>query len=85
MKAHVQIGKQGITESFIESLKNFFKKNKNMRISVLKSARENKEQVKKYSKEILEKLGENYTAKIIGFTIILKKWRQSRKQIHHPK
>lgn len=73
----IQLGKAGITESFIENLKTRFEKNKNIKISVLKSARENKEHVKKLSEEIIEKLGGNYTARVIGFTIILKK--QSKK------
>lgn len=74
----IQIGKNGVTENFIESLKNQFKKCSNVRISVLRSARENKSDVKKIADEILEKLGNNYTAKVIGFTIVLKKWRKAR-------
>lgn len=79
---NIQLGKNGITENFITSLKNQFKTKGSIRISVLKNARgdgkEGKEEVKKYSKEILEKLGKQYTAKIIGFVIILKKWRKAR-------
>jgi len=69
----IQLGKSGITESFIDNLKNLFDKNKNIKISVLRSARENKEQVKKFAEEIIERLGGNYTSRVIGFTIILKK------------
>lgn len=74
----IQIGKQGLTENFIESLRNNFKKHENVKISVLKSARENRKDMKRYAKEILEKLGKNYTAKIVGFTIAVKKWRKAR-------
>ena len=73
---YVQLGKQGITDNFIGTLKNHFKKNKNIKISVLKSAGHDKEKVKKFSEEILEKLGKNYTSRVIGFTIVLKKWRK---------
>ncbi len=75
---NIQLGKQGITENFISSLKNHFKNSEIIRISVLKSARKDKLQVKAFSEEILEKLGKNYTAKIIGFVIVLKKWRKAR-------
>lgn len=82
MKSDMQIGKQGITENFFETLKKHFEKRKNLRISVLKSARpegkEGKEEVKKYSEKILKELGKKYTSKIIGFTIVLKKWRKER-------
>ena len=76
-----QIGKQGLTEGFVKSLENCFKNNKSVKIYVLKTARpegkEGKIQVEKYEKGILEKLGKNYTAKTIGFTINLRKWRKS--------
>lgn len=77
----IQIGKQGITENFIETLKGHFKNHYNVKISVLKSSFKKdeitkKEQVKKFSEEILESLGKNYTSKIIGFTINIKKWRK---------
>ncbi len=73
----IQLGKQGITDNFIETLKNHFKKHNNVRISILKSAGHDKEKIKEYSKEILEKLGKNYTSRVIGFKIVLKKWRKN--------
>ena len=76
---HVQLGKQGISKNFIETLKNHFKSHENIKVSVLKSAEHDKDKVKKYSEEILENLGNNYTSKIIGFTIVLKKWRKAKR------
>lgn len=75
---YIQLGKQGITENFMESLNLQFQNSRTVKITVLPSARESKEDVKKYSKELLEKLGKHYTSKIIGFTITLKKWRKAR-------
>lgn len=73
----IQLGKQGITENFIESLRNHFKKHKVLRISVLKSARaegkEGRDQVKTYAEQLVKNLGENYRAKIIGFIIVLRR------------
>ncbi|MDO8528506.1 MAG: YhbY family RNA-binding protein [Nanoarchaeota archaeon] len=71
-----QLGKNGITEGFITSLQNDFKKHVSIRISVLSGAGREREKVKKYSEEILDKLGKNYTSKIIGFVIIVRKWRK---------
>jgi RNA-binding protein YhbY len=76
----IQIGKNGVTDNFIASLKNQFNDCNNVRISVLRSARENKDDVKKFSDDILEKLGKNFTAKTLGFTIILKKWRKPQRE-----
>ena len=72
----IQLGKNGVTDNFIESLKHQFNDCKNVKVSVLASARKSKDDVKKYSDEIIEKLGKNYTARVIGFTIVLKRWRQ---------
>jgi len=77
MKADFQIGKNGITENFLETLRIYFTKNRNARISVLKSAgREDRE---KYTKDILDFLGKKYTSKIIGFVVVIKKWRTQKR------
>jgi RNA-binding protein YhbY len=73
---NVQLGKQGVTDNFVESIRNNFKNHENVKVSVLKSATRNREGLKKVSEELLEKLGKNFTARIIGFTIVLKKWRR---------
>jgi RNA-binding protein YhbY len=72
----IQLGKNGLTENFICNLKHHFDTCKNIKISVLKSCCRNKEELKKISEEILEKMGKTYTTKIIGYTIIVKKWRR---------
>lgn len=74
----IQLGKQGVTDNFIESLKNQFKNCNNVKISVLRSCCRDKKELEKIKNEILEKLREKYTAKTIGYTIALKKWRKSR-------
>ncbi len=76
--SNLQLGKQGLTNNFIQTLKGHFERHNNVKISVLKSAGHEKGKVKEYSEEILKKLGEHYTARVIGFTIIVKKWRKAR-------
>ena len=77
-QGQIQLGKQGITENFIITLKHHFNRHNNVKVHVLKSAERKKEKIKMYREEILGKLGKNYTAKIIGFTIFIKKWRKAR-------
>ena len=78
----IQLGKQGITDNFIKTLEDDFKNHENVKISVLKSAGHNKDKIKEYSEKVLERLGNKYTVRIIGFTIFVKKWRRvvSRKR-----
>ena len=75
---NIQLGKQGLSENFFKTLKDHFKKYDNVRISVLKSCCRDKKELKKISDDILEKLGKHYTAKNIGYVIVLKKWRKAR-------
>ncbi len=75
----MQLGKNGITDNFIKAIKNGFTFHENVRISVLKNARHTKQKIKQYEEEILDKIGKNYTARVIGFTIVLKKWRKEKR------
>ncbi len=79
-ESEIQLGKKGLTSEFLTNLKQRFEKyqNKTIKIHILKSARESKQDVKKYAKEIQEYLGVKFTYKIIGFSIFLKKWRKAR-------
>ncbi|HIH51988.1 hypothetical protein COT60_03225 [Candidatus Pacearchaeota archaeon CG09_land_8_20_14_0_10_30_9] len=78
--SEIQLGKNGITENFLSTLKTHFQKVRTLKISVLRSARENKGDVKILADKLLEELGEYYTAKVIGFKIVLKKWRKPREE-----
>ena len=73
----MQIGKQGLTDNFFKTLEEHFKTCHNVKVSVLKSAGHDKNKVKELSLEIIERLGKNYTSKILGFTIFIKKWRKA--------
>jgi len=80
-QTQIQLGKKGLTEEFLEGLKNRFEKPavKNLKVSVLKSARESREDIKKYAEEIKEYLGPKFTTRILGFSIFIKKWRKAMK------
>ncbi|MEK6844797.1 MAG: YhbY family RNA-binding protein [Nanoarchaeota archaeon] len=76
----MQLGKSGISENFMNGLKNQFKNSQVIKISVLKSASRDREEIIKFKDELLKKLGKNFTGRIIGFTIILRKWRKAREE-----
>ena len=76
IQSQVQLGKNGVTENFIETLKDHFKKHDNVKVSLLKGAGHDKHKAKEYVTEILEKLGKRYTARLVGFTIFIKQWRK---------
>jgi RNA-binding protein YhbY len=68
----LQIGKNGLTPEFLETLKHQFDNTKTLKISVLKTG--GRESLENYSKKMIEHLGNRFTYRIIGFTITLKKW-----------
>lgn len=74
----LQMGKNGLTQDFIENLKNIFINAESVRVGILKSSTRDKEQAKNWAEEIISKLGKNYTYKVIGYTIVLRKWRKAR-------
>lgn len=72
----IQLGKKGLTDNFLETLRDHFKKYQNVKVSVLKSSTRDRQELKEISEKILDGLGKNYTSRIIGYTIVLKKWRK---------
>ena len=77
----IQMGKKGITPEFVKDIEKRLEKDRNitLKVSVLRSARPNgKVDVKRFGDELVERLGEKYTVKTMGFSIFLRKWRKAR-------
>ena len=77
--AKLQIGKNGLTEGFLQTLENIFKDRNDVKIHVLKSGGHEREKVKQMAEEIINKLGKKFTYRIVGFTIFLKQWRKEKR------
>lgn len=75
----MQIGKNGLTQAYLETIKTRFEDREAVKISVLKSARKSKKDVEKYAEEIVKFLGTKFTYRVLGFCIFLKKWRKERR------
>ena len=69
--AKFQIGKNGLTDSFIEAINLAFKTRKRIRISILKTGTRNKEEMQEIAKTLQDKLPFKSSVRIIGFTIVL--------------
>jgi len=75
----LQLGKKGLTEEFISDLNKRFKEAESIRISLLKTATRNKEEMKQWAEKMINNLGKNYTYTLVGYTIVIRKWRKARK------
>lgn len=76
MQVTMQIGKHGLNDGFFETLKSNFKYHMIVKISVLKSASRNREEIHNFAEEIVGKLGANYDYRMLGFTILVKKHKK---------
>ncbi len=70
----LQLGKNGLTKSFMETLKKHFENTKILKISVLSSCCRDKKELKQIENKILKFLGENYNSRTVGYTINLRKF-----------
>lgn len=68
-----------MTEGTIKWLKNAFKTRELVKISVLKSGGHEKEKVKEMADKIVSELGRNFTYRIVGFTVNVRKWRKDKR------
>jgi len=75
-----QIGKLGITQGVLNSLSLDLKTHTQVRISLLKSAQEERKRIKEIALEIQSKLPVKTRLRIIGFTIILTKLSNKKVQ-----
>ncbi len=74
--AKFQIGKNGLTDSFLEVLNRSFIDRNSITIVVLKSAGHEKKHVLEIAEKIVEFLGKNYKYRIVGFRIFLRKFKK---------
>ncbi len=78
-----QLGKQGLTKNFLDNLEKTFKKKDLIKVSILKSATRDRKEAQKIAQDICSELkkreGKDFTAKIIGFTMFIRKWRKLKK------
>ena len=72
-----QLGKNGLSEGFIDLIRKSFKRHENVKISLLKSYSRDKEQIIKDAESICNELGCRY--KLLGYTLMLKREKQSKK------
>jgi len=73
----LQLGKFGLTDSFVEQVKNIFKDSEVIKISILKSACRNKNEAKEIAEKLVNSLGRNYTYTLIGYVLTIRKFRKN--------
>lgn len=72
----LQIGKNGLTEGFVEQCRKFFEKEERLKVSILKSACRDKKEAEEIAKKLADALGKNYQYRLVGYVITLLKFRR---------
>lgn len=79
--ASVQIGKQGLTKGMIDLIEKMFQNHELVKIAVLKTCTRDREEMKKLAQdlcsELMRRFKKEFTFRIVGFTIFMRKWRRS--------
>jgi RNA-binding protein YhbY len=74
----LQLGKNGLSEAFMQQIKNFFETERMIKIDILRSACRDKEEAKKIAETIIKTLGTKYNYKLIGYVMTITKFRKEQ-------
>lgn len=72
----LQIGKNGLTDAFVEQVRRLSQDKERMKINILKSACRDKAEAKQMCEELIAKLGKNYAYRLIGYVCTLFRFRK---------
>jgi RNA-binding protein YhbY len=73
----LQMGKNGLSEAFIEQLKSIFKNEEVIKVSILKSACRDKKDAEVIAENLVDALGKNYIYKLVGYVLTVRKFRKA--------
>ncbi len=79
---NLQLGKAGVSDNFIENVKNAFKRHDTVKVSILQSCCRDRDEIKMIGEDICKKLNDqrfSFKPKIIGFTITLLRFKKKKK------
>lgn len=75
----LQMGKNGLSDAFIEQVKSIFEHETLIKISILKSICRDKADASKMAEELVQELGPKYDYKLVGYVITIIKYRKAQR------
>ena len=75
----LQMGKNGLTDAFIDQVKSIFEGETLIKVSILKSACRNKADAKKIGDDLVDALGKKYDYKLVGYVLTVVKYRKEQR------
>jgi RNA-binding protein YhbY len=75
----LQLGKAGLSEAFVNQVRDFFQTEKMIKINILKSCCRDKEEAKKIGEELVEALGPKFGFKLVGYVLTVILFRKDQR------
>lgn len=75
----LQLGKAGLSDAFVEQVKNVFENEKILKISILKSACRDKSEAGDIGRRLVGLLGPKYDYKLIGYVLTIVRYRKEQR------
>jgi len=75
----LQLGKAGLSDAFVEQVRGVFEDESMVKISVLKSACRDRDEVRKIGEDLVERLGPKFGFKLIGYVLTVAKFRKDQR------
>jgi len=73
------MGKNGLTDAFVEQVKSIFEGETLIKIAILKSACRDKKDAEKIGQDLIETLGKKYDYKLVGYVLTIVKYRKDQR------
>ena len=75
----LQIGKNGLSDAFVEQVKGVFENETMVKISILKSACRDKGDAKVMADDLMNALGKKYGYKLVGYVLTVTRFRKPQR------
>ncbi len=75
----LQLGKSGLSDAFVEQIRNVFEGERILKITILRSACRNKTDADEIGRKLVGLLGKKYDYKLVGYVLTLIKFRKERR------
>ena len=75
----LQIGKNGLSEAFVEQVKGIFENETMVKISILKSACRDKADAKVMADKLVGALGNKFGYKLVGYVLTVTRFRKPQR------
>jgi len=71
-----QMGKNGLSDEFVEQIRSAFKGEEVVKISILRSACRDKKDAKKIADDLVDMLGKKFIYKMVGYVLTVRRFRK---------